>query len=192
MRWWGPAGFTSPVAEMDVRQGGQSLVCMRAPAEFGGGDSFHTWTYATVVPNERLEFVQTFTDGKRNPVEPADLGLPAGIPRDVPHVVTFPRPRRWPHGADGHRVRLHRPGHRRAFARRHGAVPRQADAGRGEPDADRISPGLNLGARRRPARGAAWRPRPWRARDPSPASTRSACRRACRPPDRSASAGRHW
>ena len=38
---------------------------------------------------ERLEFVQTFTDADRNPVEPADLGLPPGIPRDVPHVVTF-------------------------------------------------------------------------------------------------------
>jgi uncharacterized protein YndB with AHSA1/START domain len=89
MRWWGPTGFTSPVAEMDVRHGGQSLVCMRAPAEFGGGDTFHTWTYTTVIPTKRLDFVQTFTDAKRNPVEPADLGLPAGIPRDVPHVVTF-------------------------------------------------------------------------------------------------------
>jgi uncharacterized protein YndB with AHSA1/START domain len=88
-RWWGPTGFTAPVAEMDVRKGGTSLVCMRAPAEFGGQDMYNTWTYGTVIPMEQLEFVQTFTDADRNPVEPSDLGLPPGIPRDVPHVVTF-------------------------------------------------------------------------------------------------------
>ncbi len=89
MRWWGPSGFTSPIAEMDVREGGQSLVSMRAPAEFGGQDTYHTWTYTMVNPRERLEFVQTFVDPERNPVDPVELGLPAGIPRDVPHVVTF-------------------------------------------------------------------------------------------------------
>jgi uncharacterized protein YndB with AHSA1/START domain len=91
MQWWGPTGFTSPLAEMDVREGGQSLVCMRAPAEFGGQDTYNTWTYTSVVPMERLEFVHTFTDRERNPVDPGDLGLPAGIPRDVPHVITFRR-----------------------------------------------------------------------------------------------------
>ena len=88
-RWWGPTGFTAPLAEMDVRKGGTSLVCMRPPAEFGGQDLYNTWTYTTVIPMERLEFVQAFTDADRNPIEPADLGLPPGIPRDAPHVVTF-------------------------------------------------------------------------------------------------------
>lgn len=74
---------------MDVREGGTSLVCMRAPAEFGGQDMYNTWTHATVIPMERLEFVQTFSDADRNPVEPADVGLPPGVPCDVPHVVTF-------------------------------------------------------------------------------------------------------
>ena len=36
-RWWGPDGFTSPVAKLDFREGGTSLVCMRAPNEFLGG-----------------------------------------------------------------------------------------------------------------------------------------------------------
>lgn len=31
MRWWGPEGFTSPVAMIDFREGGTSLVCMRSP-----------------------------------------------------------------------------------------------------------------------------------------------------------------
>ena len=88
-RWWGPMGFTCPVAEMDVRPGGTSLVCMRAPAEFGGADFYNTWTYSAVIPMERLDFVQRFTDDRRNPLDPADLGLPAGIPREVPHTLTF-------------------------------------------------------------------------------------------------------
>ena len=90
-RWWGPTGFTAPVAEMDVREGGTSLVCMRAPAEFGGMDLYNTWTYGRVVPLERLEFVQAFTDEHRTPLDPADLGLPPGVPAKVPHVVTFAR-----------------------------------------------------------------------------------------------------
>lgn len=37
-QWWGPAGFTCPVARMDVREGGVSLLAMRAPVEYGGAD----------------------------------------------------------------------------------------------------------------------------------------------------------
>ena len=61
MQWWGPAGFTSPSAEMDFREGGRSLVCMRAPKEFGGGDYYNTWTYSRIVPMERIEFVSHLT-----------------------------------------------------------------------------------------------------------------------------------
>jgi uncharacterized protein YndB with AHSA1/START domain len=88
-QWWGPLGFTAPIAEMDVREGGTSLVCMRTPAEFGGHDMYNTWTYTAVVPGQRLEFVQAFTDADRTPLDPADIGLPPTIPVRVPHVVTF-------------------------------------------------------------------------------------------------------
>ena len=88
-RWWGPKGFTAPVAEMDVREGGTSLVCMRAPAEYGGHDLYNTWTYSEVVPKERLAYVNAFTDARRTPLDPAALGLPPAIPAQVPHVVTF-------------------------------------------------------------------------------------------------------
>ena len=30
-RWWGPKGFTCPLARMDVREGGVARVCMRSP-----------------------------------------------------------------------------------------------------------------------------------------------------------------
>lgn len=89
MKWWGPKGFTSPLAKMDFREGGVSLVCMRAPKEFGGFDMYNTWTYKKIVPHERLEFVLNFSDKDGNKLDPAQMGLPPGIPRDVPHVITF-------------------------------------------------------------------------------------------------------
>jgi uncharacterized protein YndB with AHSA1/START domain len=88
-QWWGPQDFTAPVAEMDVREGGTSLVCMRAPAGFGGQDFYNTWTYTAVVPRERLEYASVFTDANRGALDPVDLGLPPSIPSRVPHVVTF-------------------------------------------------------------------------------------------------------
>jgi uncharacterized protein YndB with AHSA1/START domain len=88
-QWWGPAGFTSPRADMDLREGGRSLVCMRAPKEFGGQDFYNTWTYSRIVPMERIEFVSHLTDEHGEVLDPATLGLPPGIPKAVPHVVTF-------------------------------------------------------------------------------------------------------
>jgi len=89
MKWWGPKGFTSPLAKMDFREGGVSLVCMRAPKEFGGFDMYNTWTYTKIVPNERIEFTLNFSDKDGNKLDPAQMSLPPGIPKEVPHVITF-------------------------------------------------------------------------------------------------------
>jgi len=89
MRWWGPAGFTSPSARMDFRQGGTSLVCMRAPKELGGQDMYNTWTYRKIVPNESIEYILSFADKDGNIVDPAAIGMPPGTPTDVRNLVTF-------------------------------------------------------------------------------------------------------
>jgi uncharacterized protein YndB with AHSA1/START domain len=78
MRWWGPTGFTSPMARIDFRQGGTSLVCMRAPKEFGGQDLYNTWTYTKIVPQESFEYILRFSDKDGNPIDPASHGLPPG------------------------------------------------------------------------------------------------------------------
>lgn len=88
-RWWGPQGFTCPLARMDFREGGTSLVCMRAPAEFGGQDLYNTWTYTRIVPVRMLEFVQNFADADGNPIAPESVGLPPDIPHTVRHVIAF-------------------------------------------------------------------------------------------------------
>ncbi len=89
MRWWGPEGFTSPTAEMDFREGGVSLVCMRAPKEFGGQDLYNTWAYKKIVPMQQIEFILNFADKDGTRVDPVAIGLPPDIPQDVRHVVTF-------------------------------------------------------------------------------------------------------
>jgi uncharacterized protein YndB with AHSA1/START domain len=89
MKWWGPEGFSSPVARMDFREGGVSLVCMRAPQEFGGQDMYNTWAYRKIVPLQSIEFVLDWADEQGNRISPADIGLPADMPRDVEQKVTF-------------------------------------------------------------------------------------------------------
>ena len=84
MSWWGPYGFTSPSADLDFQVGGTSLVCMRAPAEFGGQDMYHTWTYRRIEPPSLLEFDLAFTDATGTPIEP-----PPAVPFAVRHVVTL-------------------------------------------------------------------------------------------------------
>jgi uncharacterized protein YndB with AHSA1/START domain len=88
-QWWGPKGFTCPVANIDFREGGTSLVCMRAPKEYGGQDMYNTWTYQKITPKESIEFIQQFTDKDGNRLEPSAIGLPPGIPASVRHVITF-------------------------------------------------------------------------------------------------------
>ena len=84
-QWWGPQGFHCPVAMMDVREGGTSLVCMRT----NGFDIYNTWTYSKILPQGLLEYVLRFSDQDGNPLDPAAIGLPPGIPKEVPHQVTF-------------------------------------------------------------------------------------------------------
>jgi len=89
MQWWGPTDFTCPLAEMDFREGGVSLVCMRAPEEYGGQDLYNTWTYKKIVPMQRFEYLLNFTDKDGKSFDPAEMGFPAGVPREVLNVNTF-------------------------------------------------------------------------------------------------------
>ena len=89
MRWWGPDHFTSPSAKMDFREGGTSLVCMRAPDDFGGQDMYSTWVYQKIVPLKRIEFIQNLADKDGNLIDPAEIGMPPEFPRDIRKVVTF-------------------------------------------------------------------------------------------------------
>ena len=52
-RWWGPAGFTAPSVELDVREGGRYRITMQPP----NGDAFHlSGQYSEVDPPRRLVY----------------------------------------------------------------------------------------------------------------------------------------
>jgi len=62
--WYGPAGFTVPVAEMDVRVGGKHLFCMETSD--GSMKMWSTGEYTEVVPNVRLVYTESMADEHGN------------------------------------------------------------------------------------------------------------------------------
>ena len=89
MQWWGPTYFTSPMAKMDFREGGTSLLCMRPPKDFSDQDMYSTWTYRKIVPIERIEYVHNLADENGNKIDPAVLNMPPDFPQDQTHTISF-------------------------------------------------------------------------------------------------------
>ncbi len=70
--WYGPQGFTVPVAELDVRVGGKRLVCMEAPD--GSMKMWTTGEHTEVITNERLSYTESMADENGNVVAPPSDG----------------------------------------------------------------------------------------------------------------------
>lgn len=85
--WWGPQGFTSPRADVDLRVGGRILVTMRAPAEWGGAEYHNTWTITALEAPHRLDYEMRHTDSEGVPIGPAAAGIPGGVPEVGHHEV---------------------------------------------------------------------------------------------------------
>ena len=64
-QWFAPAPYTTPIAELDLRPGGSSLIVMRDPA---GNELPNRGVYLEIVENERL----VFTDAYSRAWEPAE------------------------------------------------------------------------------------------------------------------------
>jgi uncharacterized protein YndB with AHSA1/START domain len=76
--WYGPKGFTVPVANMDLRIGGRRLICMASP-----DGSMKMWTvgeYKEIIPNERLVYTESPADENGNVISPSAMGMPEGYP----------------------------------------------------------------------------------------------------------------
>ena len=76
--WYGPKGFSVPVADMDVRVGGKRLICMASPD--GSMKMWTTGEYTEIVPNERLVYTESQADENGNVVSPSAMGMPDGYP----------------------------------------------------------------------------------------------------------------
>ena len=85
-RWWGPDGFTAPLARIDFRVGGTSLLCMSAP-DFG--ENYSLWHYEEIVPLRRIVYVHNLADPQGHKVDPVALGMPPDFPQDQRHAITF-------------------------------------------------------------------------------------------------------
>lgn len=88
-RWWGPKQFTAPVARIDFREGGRSVVSMKAPAAMGGQEYYSVWVYTKIVPLQFIEFIQSLSDEEGNKTDPEKLGMPADFPIDIQTIVNF-------------------------------------------------------------------------------------------------------
>ena len=77
-QWYGPQGFTVPVANMELRVGGKRLVCMASPD--GSMKMWTTGEYVEIVPTERLVYTESPADEQGNVVSPAAMGMPEGYP----------------------------------------------------------------------------------------------------------------
>lgn len=85
-QWWGPDGFSAPIARIDFREGGTSFLCMSAPDY---GDNYSTWDYTEIVPNERISYIHNLVDKDGHKVDPVAMGMPPDFPQDQLQTITF-------------------------------------------------------------------------------------------------------
>ncbi|MVP00458.1 SRPBCC domain-containing protein [Paenibacillus lutrae] len=85
----GPTNYTSPRCEIDLREGGKYVFCMRAPDTHGGMESYSAGVYKRIVPTERLEFNSYLSDREGNAIDPVQVGVPSDFPRNIEFVIEF-------------------------------------------------------------------------------------------------------
>jgi uncharacterized protein YndB with AHSA1/START domain len=78
--WFGPAGASIPVAEMDVRVGGTRLVCMQVQAPNGSMAMWFAGEYREVVENKRLVYTEFMSDEDGNLSSASNAGSGDGHP----------------------------------------------------------------------------------------------------------------
>lgn len=87
--WWGPDRFTCPFVRLDLREGGLSLVSMKAAAEMGGQEFFTSWKYVRIIRPRLIEFIQNLCSPTGERIDPAAVGMPPDFPTDIRAIVTF-------------------------------------------------------------------------------------------------------
>jgi len=74
-KWWGPKDFTAPSIEIDLREGGKYLYCMRG--EIPGQGEKEYWSggiFQEIRKPEKIVAIDYLTDEKGNKVTPAYYG----------------------------------------------------------------------------------------------------------------------
>jgi uncharacterized protein YndB with AHSA1/START domain len=90
-KWWGPHGYSAPVINIDFKEGGKYLYCMRGPAGPGGPivDAWSGGEFKEIVPLERIVITDYFADEKGNKTSPETFGLSPDFPVESTLTITF-------------------------------------------------------------------------------------------------------
>jgi uncharacterized protein YndB with AHSA1/START domain len=86
-KWYGPNGFSVPVAEMDLRVGGRRLICMASPD--GSMKMWTTGEYVEIIPNQRLVYTESMSDEHGHVLPPSAMGMPDGYPATTEITVVL-------------------------------------------------------------------------------------------------------
>lgn len=85
-KWWGPKEFTVPACEIELREGGSFLYCMRSQE---GKDFWGTGTYREINPPKRIVVTDSFADPEGNVVPATYYGMSPGLPKELLLTVTL-------------------------------------------------------------------------------------------------------
>ena len=86
MRWYGPAGMTTHVCQIDLRVGGRRFIGMRSP----DGQEYHTTgVYREILPLERLVATESPSDASGHALPPSRYGMPEGVSMETIVTVTL-------------------------------------------------------------------------------------------------------
>jgi uncharacterized protein YndB with AHSA1/START domain len=85
-QWYGPRGFTTPVAKVDLRKGGMVHFCMRAA---DGQEFWCKGVYEEVTAPERFVASDSFSDADGNTVPASKYGMSADWPDEARLAVSF-------------------------------------------------------------------------------------------------------
>ncbi|EKE12107.1 MAG: hypothetical protein ACD_14C00017G0003 [uncultured bacterium] len=86
-KWWGPNGFSCPVANIDFTQGGKYLFCMRNEAD--SKDYWSTGEYEKIEPMERIVVSDSFADAEGNRMPASYYGMGSDWPTIMNIQTTF-------------------------------------------------------------------------------------------------------
>jgi uncharacterized protein YndB with AHSA1/START domain len=79
-KWYGPKGFSVPVAEMDVTVGGTRKINMEMKMPERTMSMWFTGQYKEVSAPNRLVYTESMCDPEGNLISPAAMGMPEGTP----------------------------------------------------------------------------------------------------------------
>lgn len=84
--WYGPKGFSVPVAEMVLKVGGVRKICMQMQAPDRTISMWFTGVFKELAAPNRLHYTESMCDPDGNLLSPAEMGMPPGTP-DITEVI---------------------------------------------------------------------------------------------------------